>query len=92
MVQNTSEWGKQTAKERYGDAIGKADAPSKPAYGKEVNIGLINQPKLDEAARVMQSPQAVNDHHDANYDNDADGWVRGKGKPHPNFDTHKAGR
>lgn len=90
MAKNTSERGKQTANDRYASTI-KADAPSKSGYGKEALIGLINQPKLDEMSRVMQAPQAVNDHHDANYDNDASGWVRGVGKPYPHFDSHKSG-
>ncbi len=42
----------------------------------------------------FQAPQFVQDSHDTglNYDNDASGWTRGKGKPYPYFDSHKAGR
>ena len=65
-----------------------------PSPGKEVNIGLIDQPKLDEMSREMQAPQAVNDHHGHAYDNDATGWVRGMGPkaPYPHFDKRREGK
>lgn len=46
-------------------------------------------PQLD---RIMQAPQAPEDRHDVNYDNDASGWVRGQGKPYPHFDMNNAWR
>ena len=63
---------------------------------KQVNVGLIDQPKLDEMGRVMSAPQSVNDQHSPNYDNDvASDWRRGMGKGQatgkPGFDKHKSG-
>ena len=58
---------------------------------KKAIIGLIDQPKLDEMGRIMQAPQAVNDEHGPGYDNDAQGWVRGRGKPYPHFDSGPSG-
>ena len=90
MVKNTSEWGKETAKERYKSTV-KDDSTGRGG-GKGAIVGLINQPKLDEMGREMQAPQAINDHHGANYDNDATGWVRGMAKdPYPHFDKHRSG-
>ncbi len=64
---------------------------------KNAIIGLINQPKLDETGRVMQAPQAVNDEHLPNYDNDVGAnWLRGMGKGQacgkPNFDYGPSGK
>lgn len=63
---------------------------------KPINVGLIDQPELDEMGRIMQAPQSVNDKHSPNYDNDvAPNWLRGMGKGQaegkPNFDKHKSG-
>jgi hypothetical protein len=33
-----------------------------------------------------QAPQFPEDKHGEKYDNDTSGWVRGQGKPYPNFD------
>lgn len=62
---------------------------------KPINVGLIDQPILDETGRVMQSPQSVNDHHGPSYDNDTPvNWLRGMGKGEacgkPSFDYQKA--
>lgn len=35
----------------------------------------------------LQAPQDPQDKHAAGYDNDASGWVTGKGKPYPHFDS-----
>jgi hypothetical protein len=69
------------------------DGPARAVGGKQVNIGLIDQPQLDEMSREMQAPQSVNDKHGHTYDNDTKGWVRGMGKyaPYPYFDKHKSG-
>jgi hypothetical protein len=48
--------------------------------------GLVSEPVISEVSPVMQAPQAPDDRHGANYDNDAKGWVRGNAM-HPNFDT-----
>ena len=88
---NTEKWGKKTASERYTQHL-QDDGPAKAAGGKQVNIGLINQPMLDEMGRVMQAPQSVNDMHGHAYDNDATGWVRGMAKePYPHFDKGPSG-
>ena len=60
-------------------------------------IGLIDQPKLNEIGREMQSPQAINDQHGPKYDNDvASDWRRGMGVKQacgkPGFDYGKKGR
>ena len=88
---STHEWGRETAKARHA---GSAPSGGGSASGeaKKAIIGLINQPTLDETGREMQAPQAVNDHHGAGYDNDASGWVRGVGKPHPHFDSKREGK
>ncbi len=64
---------------------------------KKAIIGLIDQPELDEMGRVMQSPQAVNDEHLPNYDQDvASNWLRGMGKGgacgKPSFDYGPSGK
>ena len=63
---------------------------------KPINIGLIDQPELDETGRVMQAPQSVNDSHGPKYDNDVGAnWLRGMGKGQatdkPSFDKHRSG-
>ena len=37
----------------------------------------------------VQGNQDPVDKHDPGYDNDTSGWVHGKGKPYPNFDSGK---
>lgn len=50
-------------------------------------VGLIDQPKLNEIGREMQAPQAINDHHDAGYDNDVPmDWRRKDACAKPGFD------
>ena len=88
---NTEKWGKKTASERYTQHL-QDDGPTRAPGGKQVNIGLIDQPKLDETGPEMQKPQAVNDWHGHAYDNDAKGWVRGMAKdPYPHFDKGPSG-
>jgi hypothetical protein len=61
---------------------------------KPINIGLIDQPQLDETGRVMQAPQSVNDRHGDNYDNDVSisSWLRnGNATTKPGFDKHRSG-
>jgi len=91
-AKNSEKWGRETATERYGSAV-QDDGPKRSAGGAKVNIGLIDQPQLDEMSREMQAPQAVNDHHGHAYDNDAKGWVRGMAKePYPKFDKRREGK
>ncbi len=64
---------------------------------KPITVGLIDQPQLDEAGRVMEAPQAINDHHGPGYDNDVGAnWLRGMGKGEacakPGFDYTKLKR
>ena len=90
-AKNNDEWGRATARGRYKNEM--QDDSSGKGGGKGAIIGLINQPKLDEMSRVMQAPQAVNDHHGHAYDNDTTGWVRGMAKePYPHFDKNRRGK
>ena len=90
---NVEKWGRKTASERYESAL-QDDGPKRSAGGTKVNVGLIDQPQLDEMGREMQAPQAVNDHHGHAYDNDSKGWVRGMGPkaPYPHFDKNRRGK
>jgi hypothetical protein len=90
MANNTflDKWGKETAKARYGGE-GVRQNESVPGRTTKALVGLIDQPKLDETGRIMQTPQAINDRHDAGYDNETTGWVNGHGEPYPHFDHTK---
>jgi hypothetical protein len=54
---------------------------AKERYGVTKTQGVSPAP-------TQQPPQDHEDKHEASYDNDASGWVRGKGKqsPYPDFD------
>jgi hypothetical protein len=54
-------------------------------YGQATRDERIT-PAFDE-----QATQFPDDKHGAKYDNDASGWVRGKGSPHPFFDRGGSG-
>lgn len=43
------------------------------------------------AAKDQQAQQDPESKHEAKYDNDASGWVRGVGKPYPTFDSGPSG-
>lgn len=90
---DTQKWGKTKANARYGGQP-SASMKSGTSSGKTVNVGLIDQPMLEETGREMQAPQSVNDQHESKYDNDTSGWVRGapSAEAKPGFDKHKAGR
>ena len=61
---------------------------------KPINVGLIDQPMLDETGPIMQAPQSVNDRHGEKYDNDVSikSWLRnGDATTKPGFDKHRSG-
>lgn len=62
-------------------------AAAKERYGAAKG-SLNDNPK----ANNLQAPQDVQDQHSPAYDNCASGWVRGNGKPHPNFDKGREGK
>ena len=62
--------------------------------GASEEEGLINQQVVPQLDRRYQAPQGREDRHEANYDNDATGWVRGEGgdaTKKPGFDKHRSG-
>ncbi len=64
-----------------------------PTDGEYAHYGQATRPEHVTPAFDEQAPQFTADKHGATYDNDADGWVRGKGPeaPHPHFDHGGSG-
>jgi hypothetical protein len=108
-IQNEAKWGRATAKERYSHVSGgqrpnqnfvdglqgdTAKLKSDGGEGDKSGQGLINQKLVSQLDRAYQKPQGREDRQAVNYENDADGWVRGMGKdsPYPHFDHTKKGK
>jgi hypothetical protein len=68
---------------KYVEKWGLATAKERYGVGKQSGV---------TPAPSQQAPQDHEDKHDSNYDNDASGWVRGKGSPYPDFDHGKLDR
>jgi hypothetical protein len=64
--------------------------------GRTVNLGLVDQPMVQEDGKEMYEPQSMNDKRGSSYDNDVPAnWLRGMGKGEaegkPSFDKRKKG-
>jgi hypothetical protein len=80
---------------KYVDGLEGQTAKLKAAgcEGAGNEEGLINQELVPQLDCAYQKPQGREDRQAVNYDNDSDGWVRGRGPnaPYPHFDKHKSG-